>query len=77
MVAKVDFNNNRRDGFADSNYISQGDWNNYISLAKTRVVDWFPILSTLPYMYYFSSFSLIPAPKDLNCTPCQGHFELV
>lgn len=27
-------------------------------------VAWFTILPTLPYMYYFSSLSLIPAPKD-------------
>ena len=25
---------------------------------------WFTILPTLPYMYYFSSLLLIPAPKD-------------
>ena len=35
--------------------------NEGIRLARN---DWFTILPTLPYMYYFSSLSLIPAPKD-------------
>ena len=39
MVAKVDFGNNRRDVFADSNYGSEDSWNDYISLAKTSLVD--------------------------------------
>ena len=39
MVAKVDFNNNRRDGFANSDYGSEDSWNDYISLAKTSLVD--------------------------------------
>ena len=41
----------------------------YHSNAKSLVGEnykngWFTILPTLPYMYYFSSLSLIPAPKD-------------
>ena len=32
--------------------------------AIALAVAWFTILPTLPYMYYFSSLSLIPAPKD-------------
>ena len=39
MDAKADFNNNRRDVFADSNYGSEDSWNDYISLAKTSLVD--------------------------------------
>ena len=53
MDAEVDFNNIRRDGCANSDYGSEGSWNGHISLAKTCLVDWFTILSTLPYMYYF------------------------
>ena len=61
---ETDFNNNRRNSFANSDYGSEGSWNAYLPLAKTCLVDWFTILPTLPYMYYFSSLSLIPAPKD-------------
>lgn len=32
--------------------------------AIALAVAWFTILPTLPYMYYFSSLSLIPVPKD-------------
>lgn len=64
MDTETDFNNNRRNGFANSDYGSEGSWNDYIPLAKTCLVDWFTILSTLPYMYYFSLLLLIPAPKD-------------
>ena len=64
MDTKTDFNNNRRNGVANTDYGSEDSWNDYISLAKTNLVDWFTILSTLPYMYYFSSLSQIPAPKD-------------
>lgn len=39
MDAKTDFYNNRRDSFADSNYGSEDSWNDYISLAKTSLVD--------------------------------------
>ena len=53
MDTETDLNNNRRNGFANSDYGSEGSWNAYIPLAKTCLVDWFPILSTLPYMYYF------------------------
>lgn len=53
MDTKTDFNNNRRDGFAYPHYGSEDSWNDYISLAKISLVDWFPILSTLSYMYYF------------------------
>ena len=38
--------------------------NDYISLAKTCLVDWFTILPTLPYMYYFSLLSPNPSLKD-------------
>ena len=52
MDAKADINNNRRDIFANSNYGYKDDsWNDYISLAKAKVVDSFPIPSTPPYMY--------------------------
>ena len=54
MDTETDFNNNRRNGFANSDYGSEGSWNAYIPLAKTCLVDWFPILPTLPYMYYFT-----------------------
>ena len=37
--AKVDFNNNRRDGYADSDYGSEDSWNDHISLAKIGMVD--------------------------------------
>ena len=39
MDAGADFNNNRRDGFADSDYGSKDSWNDYISLTKTSLVD--------------------------------------
>ena len=53
MDTETDFNNNRRNGFANSDYGSEGSWNAYIPLAKTCLVDWFTILPTLAYMYYF------------------------
>ena len=53
MDTKTDFNHNRTDGFANSDYGSEDSWNDYIPLAKTSLVDWFTILPTLPYMYYF------------------------
>lgn len=51
MDAETDFDNIRRDGFANCDYGSEGSWNAYIPLAKTCLVDYFPILSALPYMY--------------------------
>lgn len=36
---ETDINNNRRDGFANSDYGSEDSWNDYISLAKTSLVD--------------------------------------
>lgn len=39
MDAEVDFDNIRRDGFANSDYGSEDSWNDYISLAKTSLVD--------------------------------------
>ena len=39
MDAEVDFDNIRRDGFANSDYGSEGSWNDYIPLAKTCLVD--------------------------------------
>ena len=39
MDTKTDFNHNRRDGFANSDYGSEGSWNDYIPLAKTSLVD--------------------------------------
>lgn len=39
MDAEVDFNNIRRDGLANSDYGSEDSWNDYISLAKTSLVD--------------------------------------
>ena len=53
MDTETDFNNNRRNGVANTHYGSEGSWNAYISLAKNGLVDWFTILPTLPYMYYF------------------------
>ena len=39
MDTETDFNNNRRNGFANSDYGSEGSWNVYIPLAKTCLVD--------------------------------------
>ena len=39
MDTKTDFNNNRRDGFANSDYGSEDSWNAHIPLAKTCLVD--------------------------------------
>ena len=39
MDTETDFNNNRRDGFANSDYGSEDSWNVYIPLAKTCLVD--------------------------------------
>ena len=36
---ETDFNNNRRDGFANSDYGSEDSWNAHIPLAKTYLVD--------------------------------------
>ena len=38
-IPKLIFNNNRRNGFANSDYGSEGSWNAYIPLAKTCLVD--------------------------------------
>ena len=38
-----------------------------IFVCSPYITGWFTILPTLPYMYYFSSLSLIPAPKDWVC----------
>ena len=39
MDTETDFNNNRRNSFANSDYGSEGGWNAYIPLAKTCLVD--------------------------------------
>ena len=39
MDTETDFNNNRRNGFANSDYGSEGSWDAYIPLAKTCLVD--------------------------------------
>ena len=39
MDTETDFNNNRRNCFANSDYGSEGGWNAYIPLAKTCLVD--------------------------------------
>ena len=39
MDSETDFNNNRRNGFANSDYGNEDSWNDYISLAKTNLVD--------------------------------------
>ena len=36
---ETDFNNNRRNGVANTDYGSEGSWNAYIPLAKTCLVD--------------------------------------
>ncbi|MGN8780361.1 glycosyltransferase [Blautia sp. HCP3S3_C12] len=36
---ETDFNNNRRNGVANTHYGSEGSWNAYIPLAKTCLVD--------------------------------------
>ena len=53
MDAKAGFNKNRRDIFANSNSGCKDSWNDYISLAKAKVVDFSPIFSALSYMYDF------------------------
>ena len=42
MDTETDFNNNRRNCFANSDYGSEGGWNAYIPLAKTCLVDLCP-----------------------------------
>ncbi|MCI7107446.1 MAG: hypothetical protein MR945_06145 [Agathobacter sp.] len=39
MDTETDFNNNRRNCFANSDYGSEGGWNAYIPLAKNCLVD--------------------------------------
>lgn len=39
MDTKTDFNNNRRNGVANTDYGSEGSWNAYIPLAKISLVD--------------------------------------
>ena len=39
MDTETDFNNNRRNGVANTDSGSEGSWNAYIPLAKTSLVD--------------------------------------
>ena len=64
MDAEVDFNNIRRDGFADSDYGSEDSWNDYISLAEIGVVDWSAVLYTLVFFRFLSALFSLPCRKE-------------